>query len=189
MRILALVGSPRKGGNSDTLADAILAAASAAGAEVEKIYLNDLQVRGCQACDSCRGAPEDECVLEDDMAKVVHPRLRACDGFVTATPIYYFGAAAQTKLFLDRWYALGGQPGEPHALRGKRAAIALAYEDADPFASGAANAMATFRDAIRWVGVELVGVVCGTAAAPGEIAGNPAVMQQARDLGAGLATP
>jgi len=184
--LLAVVGSPRKGGNSDTLADAILSGASEVGAEVEKIYLNDLQVRGCQACDKCRGDVQDPCVLDDDMARLVHPKLRACDALLIATPIYYFGPAAQTKLFLDRWYALGGKEGQPHALAGKRVAIALAYEDADPFCSGAANAMMTFRDAIRWVGAELVGVVYGSAAAPGEIADNRTVMEEARRLGANL---
>jgi len=187
MKVLAVVGSPREGGNSDTLADAILRGAAKVGGEVAKIRLNDLQIRGCQACDSCRGAPEDECVLDDDMAGVVHPKLRACDAFVIATPIYYFGPSAQTKLFVDRWYALGGQEGEPHALRGKRVAVALAYADPDPFSSGAANAMAIFRDAIRWVEAKLVGVVYGSAEAAGEIAQNEAVIQQARELGGRLA--
>ena len=187
MKVLAVVGSPRKGGNSDTLVDAILAGASEAGAEVEKLYLNDLELRGCQACNACRDAVEDPCVQADDMTKVVHPRLRACDAFVIGTPIYYFAASAQTKLFLDRWYALAGQEGEPHALRGKRAAIAIAYADPDPFVSGAANAMATFRDALNWVGAELAGVVYATADAAGEIAHNEAALQQARQLGARLA--
>ena len=54
MKILALAGSPRKGGNTDLLADALLSGARSAGAEVEKVYLNDLNIRGCQACYGCR---------------------------------------------------------------------------------------------------------------------------------------
>ena len=189
MKVLAVVGSPRKGGNSDTLVEAILEGASGAGAEAEKLYLNSLQIRGCQACNACRSCVDDECVQDDDMTRIVHPRLRSCDAFVIATPIYYFGASAQTKLFLDRWYALGGQEGDPHALQGKRAAIAIAYADADPFSSGAAHAMATFRDAINWVGARLVGVVHGSAEARGEIARNQALIVQARQLGRKLVAP
>ena len=182
MKVLAFVGSPRKGGNTDVLMDRIIEGSRERGAEVEKIYLNDLNVRMCQACDSCRKHIEDPCVLKDDMVEV-HDKLRACDAFVVGTPIYYFGPSAQTKAFLDRWYALAGAEGEGHSLKGKRMALALAYADPNPFCSGAMNAYNIFRDAAAWVGVDLVGVVYGTGWKPGEISGNAALMEEAVALG------
>jgi len=182
MKVLAFVGSPRKGGNTDVLVDRIMEGARERGAEVEKIYLNELNVRMCQACDGCRKHIEDPCVLGDDMV-AVHEKLRACDAFVVGTPIYYFGPSAQAKVFLDRWYALAGAEGEGHRLKGKRMALALAYADPNPFCSGAMNAYNIFRDAAAWVGTELVGVVYGTAWERGEIAGNAALMEEAVALG------
>lgn len=182
MRVLAVVGSPRKGGNSDTLVDAIIRGAEEQGAEVEKVYLNDLYLRGCQACEACRGDVDDLCVLDDDMP-AVHEKLRACEALIIGTPIYYFGPSAQTKLFLDRWYALAGREGQPHVMKGKRMAIALSYADPDPFTSGAANAHRIFRDSANWVGAPIVGTVYGTADVKGEIAQNGTVMEQAVELG------
>lgn len=182
MKILAVLGSPRRGGNSDALVEQILEGSRQEGADTEKIRLNDLTLRGCQACNRCRKDIDDPCVLDDDMPGV-HEKLRASDALVIGTPIYYFGPSAQTKLFLDRWYALAGQEGQGHALKGKRMALALAYADPDPFSSGAANAYAIFRDAARWVGAPLVGVVHGTADKKGEIKANALLMSQAVELG------
>lgn len=182
MRILAVIGSPRKGGNSDMLVDAMIRGAEEQGAEVEKVYLNDLYLRGCQACDACRGDVDDPCVSDDDMP-AVHEKLRVCEALIIGTPIYYFGPSAQTKLFLDRWYALAGREGQPHAMRGKRIAIAFSYADPDPFTSGAHRIL---RDSANWVGAQIVGTVYGTADAKGEIVQNKMVMEQAVELGRGL---
>ncbi|RPJ19283.1 MAG: flavodoxin family protein, partial [Planctomycetaceae bacterium] len=53
MKILAVVGSPRKGGNTDILLSKIAEGARAAGAEVETVPLGDLQVRECDGCHAC----------------------------------------------------------------------------------------------------------------------------------------
>lgn len=54
-KILAIEGSPRKGGNSDLLCDAFLKGASESGNETEKIYIQDLNLQPCMACYGCRG--------------------------------------------------------------------------------------------------------------------------------------
>jgi hypothetical protein len=82
---------------------------------------------------------------------------------------------------MDRCYALGGPSG--YALKGKKVAIALTYGDADPFRSGAVNALRTFQDAFAYVGAEIVGMVYGTGWEPGEIVKNKAVMNEAFELG------
>jgi hypothetical protein len=63
----------------------------------------------------------------------------------------------------------------------------LAYADADPFVSGAVNALRTFQDAFTYIGAELVGAVYGSAAKAGEIKKNKALMDSAFDLGRKLA--
>ena len=84
----------------------------------------------------------------------LYSKLVAAEGVIYASPVYWFTVSAQMKLFMDRCYALVGPSG--YALKGKKMAVALAYGDADPFRSGAVNALRTFQDAFTYVGAELV---------------------------------
>ncbi|MFA5028976.1 MAG: flavodoxin family protein, partial [Candidatus Methylomirabilota bacterium] len=131
-------------------------------------------------CDECRQDPAQDCVIDDAM-KAVYPKLRRADALVIASPIYWFTMSAQTKLFMDRCYALGGPDG--HALRGKQIGILLTYADADPFSSGAVNALRTFQDSFSYIGAEIVGMLYGSAWQAGEIRENTALLKQAYELG------
>lgn len=182
--VLIAKGSPRKMGNSAVLADQVAAGAVAAGADVESIYLHGLSVRPCTACESCQGAMEEDCVVQDDM-QPLYPKLRRADVLVFATPVYWFTVSAQMKLFMDRGlYPLNGPEG--HALAGKQIAVVLTYGDSDPFASGGINALRTFQDAARFMGAQFAGVVHGSASEPGEIRGKASLMDQAYQLGVRL---
>jgi multimeric flavodoxin WrbA len=178
--VLIAIGSPRKKGNSATLAGQVAAGASASGAQVEVLTLHDLELRPCRACDACHKGSDRRCVVEDDM-QALYPKLEAADALVVASPVYWFTVSAQTKLFMDRWYALE-RPGG-NALSGKRVGIVLTYGDSDPFNSGAVNALRTFQDAFRYIGAEIVGAVYGSASKAGEIAENSALMDRAYRLG------
>lgn len=182
-KVLIVLGSPRKNGNSATLAAKVAAGAKAAGAQVETFYLHGMDIRPCTACDACLDDTAADCVLEDDM-RILYPKLREMDALVIASPIYWCTVSAQTKLFMDRCYALGGPQG--NALKGKRIAIALTYADPDPFSSGAVNALRTFQDGFRYIGAEIVGMVYGSAWKTGEIKANRALLKEARALGKAL---
>jgi len=185
-RVLVFLGSPRKRANSTLLAGQIAAGAQAAGAEVETFTLHEMDIRPCRACEGCHRPNSHGCVIDDDM-QALYPKLRAADAIVIASPVYWFTVSAQTKLLMDRWYALEGPQG--NALRGKRFAIALTYGDSDPFTSGAVNALRTFQDACRFIGAEIVGMVYGTASQEGEIAANQALLERAYRLGQQLVKP
>ncbi len=184
-KVMIVVGSPRKKGNSATLAQRVAAGARAQGAEVETFFLHDMNIQPCNACDACRKKKSMDCVLDDDMRNL-YPKLRKADAILIASPIYWFTVSAQTKLFMDRCYALGSEE-EGYALAGKRCGIVLTYADADPFISGAVNALRTFQDACRYIGANLVGMVYGSAWKAGEIRRNKGVMAEAYELGRKLA--
>ena len=99
VKILGLVGSPRKGGNTDTIVGQVLAGARSEGAEVEKLYLDDLRIRPCRACFSC--AETGRCVIEDDFQTLLR-RMREADGIVLGSPVYCGTVTAQTKALIDR---------------------------------------------------------------------------------------
>jgi multimeric flavodoxin WrbA len=180
-KILIVMGSPRKKGNSATLANEVAAGAKAAGGQVEKIYLHGKNIQPCSACDACRGETATACVIDDDM-QALYPKVQQADALVIASPIYWFNVSAQTKAFMDRWYALGGSQ-EYHAFSGKRIGIVLTYADADPFVSGAVNALRAFQDAFDYVGAKIMGMVYGSASEAGEIRKNRELMKEAYDLG------
>jgi multimeric flavodoxin WrbA len=183
-KIVIVKGSPRELGNTAFLADQVAEGARAAGARVESYWLHNMDINPCDACDACHGEPYGGCIVEDDM-QLLYPRLVEADAIVIASPVYWFTVSAQTKLFMDRCYALVDADG--YLLRGKKIGIVMTYGDDDPFDSGAVNAFRTFQDAYKYVGAEIVGMVYGSASDPGEIANNAEVTAKAYALGQKLA--
>lgn len=179
-KILIIKGSPRAKGNSSVLAERAADGAREAGADIEVIRLAKLKIGPCLACEGCRKPGADGCVRKDDM-RSLYGRLRAADGVVIAGPVYWFSVSAQVKTFMDRFYAFGAEGYRP--LKGKRVGIILTYADADPFVSGAVNALRTFQDAFAYVGARIQGMVYGSADKPGEIRANEALMNEAFALG------
>jgi len=179
-KILVLLGSPRKKGNSTTLANQIVAGVESAGATAEKIFLHGKAISPCQACYACQRPDSKGCAIDDEMQSI-YAKLIEADGWVIASPVYWFSMSAQTKLFLDRCFALTAY--KQDAFAGKRIAVAMSFGDEDAFNSGCVNALRTFQDAARYVGANLVGMVYGSADKPGEIKSNTALMQQAETLG------
>ncbi|MDN5294041.1 MAG: hypothetical protein PWQ91_1142 [Eubacteriales bacterium] len=99
MIVLAIVGSVRKGGNTDLIIDRILAGAKSRGAETEKIYVDDLNFGSCQGCYECRRAGV--CRQKDDVAEV-KAKIDAADAVVIGSPLYGNYMTGQLKLLLDR---------------------------------------------------------------------------------------
>jgi multimeric flavodoxin WrbA len=188
-KLIIVKGSPREFGNSAILAERVAAGAREAGAEVESFYLHGMDIHPCDACESCQGEGEMDCVVDDDM-QTLYPKLRKADALVYASPVYWFTVSAQLKLFMDRCYGLAGDTGEPeeHALAGKRIGVVLTYGGDDPFDSGAINAIRTFQDTFDYIPAEIVGVVYGSAEEAGEIQKNREVMEKAYELGKKLAS-
>jgi multimeric flavodoxin WrbA len=182
IKVVVVKGSPRKDGNSAILADQVVAGAESVAAKVDVFYLHGMDIQPCDACEACQATAEDECIVDDDMQKI-YPKLRDADALVIASPVYWFSVSAQTKLFIDRCYALGGDSPWRHALEGKKIGIVLTYGDSDPFNSGAVNAIRTFQDAYSYIGAEIVGMVYGSASNVGEIRTNRKVMSDAIELG------
>ena len=183
-KVLMAIGSPRKKGNSATLARQVAAGAKAGGAQTEIFFLHYMNIKPCTACDACRKKKDVDCIIQDDM-QILYSKLREADAIVMASPVYWFSLSGQTKVFMDRWYGLGGDEG--YELAGKKFGIVLTYADADPFVSGAVNALRTLQDALNYIGADIVGMVYGSASKAGEIRKNEAVMQGAFELGKKIA--
>ncbi len=101
MKIVVFRGSPRRGGNTDVLLEETLRAAGN-GNEVVLFTLNDMNIRPCQNCGGCNETGI--CVLTDDMDDI-YPAIREADRIIVASPIFFFGLSAQTKIMIDRCQA------------------------------------------------------------------------------------
>ena len=179
-RVAVVLGSPRRDGNSTCLATAIATGALAMGCEIETFRLHEMDISFCNACNQCRTATARDCVLEDGM-KPLYQAIRAADALVVATPIYWWTMSAQTKVFLDRCYALGGPQGS--ALARKEVVIVLTYAGADPLLCGVVNALRTFQDGFGALGARIVGTIHGRADRAGAIRSNRELMEKSRRLG------
>lgn len=97
--ILILSGSPRKGGNSDTLCDQFLKGAQEAGHAVEKIRIAEKAINYCTGCGFC--FEKKQCAQQDDMAAILE-KMVAADVIVMATPVYFYTMCGQMKTLIDR---------------------------------------------------------------------------------------
>jgi multimeric flavodoxin WrbA len=101
MKILALNGSPNKtNGNTHLTLQPFLDGAAEAGAEIETVYVHDLNVEPCRGCFGC-WSEKDECVIRDDMDEL-RPKMGACDVLALAAPLYVDHIPGPTKTVLDR---------------------------------------------------------------------------------------
>ena len=103
MDVLVFLGSPRKGGNSEILTEALLEGVRQAGGAPEEIRLCDLKISPCLNCGGCDKTGK--CVVKDDMTKL-YEKILSVDRIILASPIFFYGITAQAKAFIDRTQAL-----------------------------------------------------------------------------------
>ncbi|MBB5347410.1 flavodoxin family protein [Desulfoprunum benzoelyticum] len=102
MHLLIVLGSPRKNGNSEILAQHVAKGMEDGGGTVEYIRLGGLTISPCQGCGGCEKTGE--CVIKDDMG-AIYERADAADRILVASPVYFYALTAQTKAFIDRFQA------------------------------------------------------------------------------------
>ena len=115
MKVIGIVSSPRKGGNTEILVRQALRAAREAGAETELISVAKMNISPCDGCGACE--KNGICKIKDDM-QVIYQQLESADGIVFGTPVYFLNVTAQAKAIIDRTYAFL----QTRKLRGKVAA-------------------------------------------------------------------
>lgn len=116
MKILAIHGSPRRGGNTEILLDAFIEGAKSAGALVEKVSLYEQKFSPCIECGECDHLGE--CVLRDDMDGLYGKYLES-DLLVVATPVFFYSHTSYVQAFFERFQAFWARKyrlGLPHPL-------------------------------------------------------------------------
>ncbi len=101
MKVIAINGSPRRNGNTEILASHALKAIAEEGIETEIIHLAKLDIKPCTACMACRNGKKDECSIKDDFAPV-YEKMKAADGIILASPVYFGSCTALLKALIER---------------------------------------------------------------------------------------
>ena len=101
MKVLGIVCSPRKEGNTEILVREALEAVKEAGHETEIVLVADKDIAPCDACGGCQG--DGVCKIDDDM-QTIYKQMEQADGIIFGTPVYFLNVTAQAKAVIDRTY-------------------------------------------------------------------------------------
>jgi multimeric flavodoxin WrbA len=178
-KVIGFVGSARKGGNTDILVRQVLAGAGAEGDETKIFYLDDLEYQGCQGCRYCK--MNEGCRVDDAMT-MLYQELIAADGIVLGTPVYFGQMSGQTKLFLDRWYALLNPDFSSRLPAGKKMVLVVAQGDANPkIFEPMVNHL---EDTMGFFGIAMVEtIVAAGVMGLGDVAKDPKIITTAENAG------
>jgi multimeric flavodoxin WrbA len=171
MKILGVVCSPRKGGNTETLVSEVLASAREAGADTELLLLGDKEVKPCDGCRSCHKTGV--CHIKDDMLDI-YPKLEEAEGIVIGTPVYFWTVSGQCKVFIDRTYCYH----LTRKLRNKVGAAVIATRRA-----GATEAFSVINNMFVLQRMIAAGGVFGHGEGRGEVRQDTQALGEAQALG------
>lgn len=168
-RLLILVGSPRRDGNSAAMGEAARRGAAAAGASATLLFLDDY-IQGFLPDLRHAAAPGDR------YAELFLEHFLPADGVLICTPVYWYGMSAQAKAFFDRSFThyagTGPEPERAKArMTGKRLGLAVASEETYPGA--ALGIVHQVQEYARYTHSDFVGYVHGAGNLRGEVAHDP----------------
>jgi multimeric flavodoxin WrbA len=103
MRVIGIAGSPRRGGNTDTLLERFMDGAAGKGAEIKTLIACHLKIAGCFHCDAC--LEKGICRVQDDM-QMVYKEMESSDRIVMASPLQFMSVSSELKAMIDRCQAL-----------------------------------------------------------------------------------
>jgi multimeric flavodoxin WrbA len=190
VKLLGIVGSPRKGANSTALLERLLAGAREERAKVRAIRPWEMRIAPCLACDAC--FKHGRCVVKDDFQSV-YDLILGSDGLALATPIYFGAVSAQVKPLIDRcqcfWamrdVAQATMPPAPAGGQRKGVLIATAAQVRESMFDGA---RVTFKYLMRSLqGQVYVELLYGGYDERSAILRNPVAMKRAYNVGRRLA--
>jgi len=103
LKVLGIICSARKGGNTEILVREALEGAKETGANVELLKIHKMKIAPCDGCTTCHQSGE--CRIKDDMQKI-YKKILAADGIILGTHVYFWSVSGQAKALMDRTYAL-----------------------------------------------------------------------------------
>jgi multimeric flavodoxin WrbA len=139
-KLVAVLGSSRENSVSLKAAEAFIKGAEEAGYETVIFNVNDMNLKGCMGCGSCRKNGTD-CVIEDDMQKY-YKELHSCSALLVTSPNYYANVAGPMITFMNRHYCMNNPD--------KTSRLQPGIKLAGIFAQGAPENYPNYPDTYNW---------------------------------------
>jgi multimeric flavodoxin WrbA len=127
MKIITLLGSPRKKGNTAKVLS-MFENIVMKNHDVEHINITQYKVGGCIGCYKCKEKKDEPGCVQDDDALTIFGKLIEADAVVYASPLYCWGFTSQIKPLIDRHFCLVSNDGTPDhnsLISGKPAALLI----------------------------------------------------------------
>lgn len=150
-KVAILFGSPRKQSNTHLLVEEARRGLSENGAESTVFFLNDMKIKGCQACYYCKKNNTMECAVKDDMQSI-YQAIAEAEGIIVASPIYFGEVTAQTKACVDRLFPYIDM--NVHSLLPKGKKAAYIFTQNQPYPALFEGYMEGFRAMLGFIGFE-----------------------------------
>jgi multimeric flavodoxin WrbA len=177
-KVLGVIGSPRKNGNTHVLVSKILEGMHNEGISTEIIFLNDLLIKECDGCHVCW--KNEKCVKKDDMSNL-YEKIIESDVIVFGTPVYWYGPTALMKGFIDRFVYFNG-PKNRKKIKDKLAVIAVPFEEEND--ETVAPVVSFFEKSLNFLGIKLIGkIIAPGVTKRGEVKKKKEYMDKAYELG------
>ena len=176
MKILGIVGSARKGGNTDVLTTEILKTAKEKGLGTEKVFLSDLTINPCDACNVCH--TKGVCKYQDDFIELKE-QMKECSVWILSSPVYWWGPTARMKTFIDRWYQFDTNR---EIFHGKRiVGVVTSGGNSDSYSR---HLIGMMTDIAHYLNLEIVDILlCPGVSKKGEVIHKSNCMRQAQEIG------
>lgn len=177
MKVLGIVCSPRKNGNTEIMMSRALMGAQSYGAETELWTTAGKELTSCDACGTCIKR-EGKCRIKDDIQEL-YPKVLEADGLIFGSPVYFVSVTAQAKIVIDRLYCLYN-----HYVLASKVAGILSVSGG----SGAEGVRTVFREFIQMSHMFPADDAFGFARGKGEITKDKYAMKSAEELGKQVAS-
>ncbi|HDQ08637.1 MAG TPA: flavodoxin family protein [Methanoculleus sp.] len=193
MKVLGISGSPRAGGNTDTLLNALLEGAASAGATTEAVHLRDYAIAPCTGCERCRR--DLTCTRFFDGMHLLYPKVETADRLILGSPTYNYNITPEMKAFIDRLYPYyrftAERPGPYSGIfagQGKTALVFSIAEQKDPVERG--FAIPAMQRPMGALGIAVTDILPAEGYfAKGEVAADPDLLEKAREAGRRFVLP
>ena len=199
MKLMAIIGSPRKGGNTELLVDQIISGCmSKTDVDVEKFFVVDKKIQYCNGCLTCTFPPPGtgKCVIKDGMAEILE-RMKQSDAFIFGTPNHMRTITAPLLNFLTRMLPLlifraeydeeGNRIGGEMSSRIQDKKVAMAISQGEPFFCSSL-VHEVLENNLNDYRLKMVGNIISMGNLDkGEVAGREEDLKKAFDLGVKLA--
>jgi multimeric flavodoxin WrbA len=100
---LAVLGSPRRHKNTETLMDYYIEELEKKGRRVEKVVLSKIELNICNGCGYC--SKYNTCHFNDDISKIIN-KMKNVEGVILGSPSYNYNVTPYMKIFIDRLFSL-----------------------------------------------------------------------------------